>query len=125
MDKKNRINIPGYIVLLFLGLLCIVILFYSFATGFSGGILGVAADYVFTPMQEGLSNAGSAISHTVDSHREKEKLMAENERLTKRVNELESRLTRLPEHASLLKALVTGLRPLLLIKAVLTVSKKT
>lgn len=93
MDKKNRINIPGYIVLLFLGLLCIVILFYSFATGFSGGFLTVAADYVFAPMQEGLSNAGSGISHAVDSHREKEKLLAENESLTKRVNELESKLT--------------------------------
>lgn len=93
MDKKNRINIPGYIVLLFLGLFCIVILFYSFATGFSGGFLTVAADYVFAPMQEGLSNAGSGISHAVDTHREKEKLLAENESLTKRVNELESKLT--------------------------------
>ena len=93
MDKKNRINIPGYIVLLFLGLFCIVILFYSFATGFSGGFLTVAADYVFAPMQEGLSNAGSGISHAVDTHREKEKLLAENESLTRRVNELESKLT--------------------------------
>lgn len=93
MDKKNRINIPGYIVLLFLGLFCIVILFYSFATGFSGGFLTVAADYVFAPMQEGLSNAGSGISHAVDTHREKEKLLAENDSLTKRVNELESKLT--------------------------------
>ncbi|MCI6648552.1 MAG: rod shape-determining protein MreC [Lachnospiraceae bacterium] len=93
MDKKNRINIPGYIMLLFLGLFCIVILFYSFATGFSGGFLTVAADYVFAPMQEGLSNAGSGISHAVDTHREKEKLLAENESLTRRVNELESKLT--------------------------------
>lgn len=93
MDKKNRINIPGYAVLLFLGLLCIVILFYSFATGFSGGPLSTIADYVFAPMQEGLSNAGGAISHGIDEHREKEKLLAENERLTARVNELESRLT--------------------------------
>ena len=93
MDKKNRINIPGYIVLLFLGLFCIVILFYSFATGFSGGFLTVVADYVFAPMQEGLSNAGSGISHAVDTHREKEKLLAENESLTRRVNELESKLT--------------------------------
>ena len=80
-------------MLLFLGLFCIVILFYSFATGFSGGFLTVAADYVFAPMQEGLSNAGSGISHAVDTHREKEKLLAENESLTRRVNELESKLT--------------------------------
>lgn len=93
MDKKDRINIPGYVVLLFLGLLCIVILFYSFATGFSGGPVSTIADYVFAPMEEGLSRAGSVISHGIDEHRQKEKLLAENERLTARVNELESKLT--------------------------------
>jgi len=93
MDKKNRINIPGYVVLLFLGLLCIVLLFFSFATGFSGGPVSALADYVFTPMQEGLSNAGGAISHGIDSRREKKQLLAENKRLNNKVNELESKLT--------------------------------
>lgn len=93
MEKKNRINIPGYAVLIFLGLLCIVILFYSFATGFSGGPISVLADYVFAPMQEGLGHAGGAISHGIEEHTEKEKLLEENKRLTSRVNELESRLT--------------------------------
>ncbi|MCI7468311.1 MAG: rod shape-determining protein MreC [Lachnospiraceae bacterium] len=93
MNKKDRINIPGYVVLLFLGLLCIVILFFSYATGFTGGPLQSVADYVFAPMQQGLTAAGSGISHTVEEHTEKKKLLEENKRLEARVTELESRLT--------------------------------
>ncbi|MQN00648.1 MAG: rod shape-determining protein MreC [Lachnospiraceae bacterium] len=44
-------------------------------------------------MQEGLSNAGGAISHGIDSRREKKQLLAENKRLNNKVNELESKLT--------------------------------
>jgi rod shape-determining protein MreC len=93
MNKKDRINIPGYVVLLFLGLLCIVILFFSYATGFTGGPLQSVADYVFAPMQQGLTAAGSGISHTVEEHTEKKKLLEQNKRLEARVTELESRLT--------------------------------
>ena len=93
MSKKDRINIPGYVVLLFLGLLCIVILFFSYATGFTGGPLQSVADYVFAPMQQGLTAAGSGISHTVEEHTEKKKLLEQNKRLEARVTELESRLT--------------------------------
>lgn len=93
MNKKDRINIPGYVVLLFLGLLCIVILFFSYATGFTGGPLQSVSDYVFAPMQQGLTAAGSGISHTVEEHTEKKKLLEQNKRLEARVTELESRLT--------------------------------
>lgn len=93
MNRKDRINIPGYVVLLFLALLSIVILFFSFATGFTGGPLQAVADYVFTPMQQGLSTAGSTISHGIEEHTEKKKLLARNKQLEARVTELESRLT--------------------------------
>ena len=93
MNKKDRINIPGYVVLLFLTLLCIVILFFSYATDFAGGPLQTLADYVFLPMQQGLTAAGSGISHGIAEHTEKEKLIEQNKKLEERVTELESRLT--------------------------------
>ena len=93
MNKNNKINIPGYVVLLFLGLLCIVILFFSYATGFSGGPLQTVADYVFAPMQQGLSAAGSGISNRIEEHTSKKELLEQNKKLEARVTELESRLT--------------------------------
>ncbi|MDD6381052.1 MAG: rod shape-determining protein MreC [Lachnospiraceae bacterium] len=93
MNNKNKINIPGYVVLLFLGLLCIVILFFSYATGFSGGPLQTVADYVFAPMQQGLSAAGSGISNRIEEHTSKKELLEQNKKLEARVTELESRLT--------------------------------
>lgn len=93
MNRKDRLNIPGYVVLLFLSLLCIVILFFSFATGFTGGPLQVVADYVFAPMQQGLSTAGGAISHGMEEQAQKKALVARNKKLEARVTELESRLT--------------------------------
>ncbi|MBQ1843681.1 MAG: rod shape-determining protein MreC [Lachnospiraceae bacterium] len=44
-------------------------------------------------MQQGLTAAGSGISHTVEEHTEKKKLLEQNKRLEARVTELESRLT--------------------------------
>ncbi|MBO6215746.1 MAG: rod shape-determining protein MreC [Lachnospiraceae bacterium] len=73
-------------------IIAIVLLFISYATGFSGGALKVAADYVFVPMQKGLDTLGSAISVSNADSQSKQELIAENEALEEELKQLRAQL---------------------------------
>ncbi|SDW04743.1 rod shape-determining protein MreC [Lachnospiraceae bacterium KHCPX20] len=105
MNRRDKINIPSHFVLLTLLIFCIALLFFSYATGFSGGPLQTVADYVFKPMQQGLNSAGEALLHSSEDRKSRKELMAENEQLKNKVTELESRLTNVQLKDSELKRL--------------------
>ncbi len=93
MDRRGGPKVPSRFVLLLLLIFCVMLLFFSYATGFSGGPLKLAADYVFVPMQRGMAGVGNRIYEAMREGRTKRELAIENESLKRRVDELEKRLT--------------------------------
>ena len=93
MDRRGGPKIPSRFVLLILLIFCVGLLFFSYATGFTGGPLKVTADYVFVPMQRGMSGIGNRIYEAMREGRTKRELAIENESLKQQVEELEKRLT--------------------------------
>ncbi len=94
MNRRNsRINIPGSFILIVLTIFCIVLLFINYATGFTGGPLVTAANYLFVPMQRGVDYIGSSISASNEEAKTRSELIEENEQLKATVDELTNRLT--------------------------------
>ncbi|MCR5451214.1 MAG: rod shape-determining protein MreC [Lachnospiraceae bacterium] len=93
MNRRKGINIPSHFVLLFLAVICIGILFFSYASGSFAGPVSVIADYVFMPLQKGMSAVGDKIYDSAKEGESKKELIAENELLKAQVAELQSRLT--------------------------------
>ena len=94
MNRRNsRSSIPGNFILIILTIVCIVLLFINYATGFTGGPLMTVANYVFVPMQQGMDYVGSSISSSNEEAKTKSELLEENEQLRAQVDELTTRLT--------------------------------
>ncbi|MBQ1901326.1 MAG: rod shape-determining protein MreC [Lachnospiraceae bacterium] len=92
MRRRNS-GIPSRFILAFLSILCIVFLFVNYSTGFSGGPLQTVANYIFIPMQKGISYIGSSVSVSSEDAKTKEELISENQALQTQVDELTSQLT--------------------------------
>lgn len=93
--KKKRSGIPSRFIFTFLAILCVVFLFVNFATDFSGGPLRTVANYVFVPMQKGLSVISGKISDSSEASKTKDALLEENEALRAEVDDLTTQLTNL------------------------------
>ncbi|MBR1633697.1 MAG: rod shape-determining protein MreC [Lachnospiraceae bacterium] len=94
MNRRNsRSSIPGNFILIFLTIVCIVLLFINYATGFTGGPLMTVANYVFVPMQRGMDYVGNSISSSNEEAKTRSELLEENEQLRAQVDELTTRLT--------------------------------
>ena len=91
--RRNKNRIPSKYVLFILTILCVVLLFFNYATGFSGDFLQSVANYIFVPMQDGLNYIGDRISVSNSDAQTKEELIAENEQLKSQVEELQTDLT--------------------------------
>ncbi|MCR4998480.1 MAG: rod shape-determining protein MreC [Lachnospiraceae bacterium] len=94
MMRGSRSGIPSKFILIILGIISVVFLFISYATGFSGGPLQVVADYVFIPMQRGIDLIGSSISVSSADAKTKQELVDENEALQAEVERLTNQLTK-------------------------------
>ncbi len=92
MRNKNKVSIPSKYLLTILAILCIVLMFLSYSTGFNGGPLNVAANYIFVPMQKSIDFVGNFISLSNSDYRTREELEEENAKLQERVDELNNRL---------------------------------
>lgn len=103
--NRNKFNVPSHFVLLTLLIVCVAVLFFSFATGFAGGPLQAAADFIFAPMQKGINSAGGQIYKQTELMQSKRELQAENEELSSRVSELETKLTNMQLQESELERL--------------------
>ena len=94
MSKRGQRNpIPGSFILISLTIICIVLLFVNYATGFSGGPLMTLAGYVFVPMERGIDYVGGFISASSEEAKSRNELLAENEALRNQVDELTAKVT--------------------------------
>ena len=91
--KGNRTSIPGNFILITLTIICIVLLFINYATGFAGGPLMTVANYIFIPMQRGIDFVGNSISSSSEDAKTRSQLLAENDQLHAQVDELTTRIT--------------------------------
>lgn len=88
MKKNGKSVFPSKYVLAIMTIACIIILFVSYATDFSGGPLKTVANYLFIPMQKGLNYIGSSITANKDDIKTKEQLIEENEALRAEIERL-------------------------------------
>ncbi len=91
-QRKAGGGIPSKYLLTIMTILCVMILFVSYSTGFSGGPLEVIANHIFIPMQKGIDFIGSTISVSSADTKTKEELIAENEALQSEVDDLNSQI---------------------------------
>ncbi len=92
VKRKNKTTIPAKYILLALSLVCLLLMFGSFAFGWSTGPVGDAASYVFIPMQRGLTTVGNWISDKTYELTNLKNVMKENEELQAQVDALSDEL---------------------------------
>ena len=93
MKRRGKSSFPSKYVLLLLTVICIMLLFAGYATGYAGEPIRTICNYVFVPMQKGLDYVGESISINSDDTKTKERLIAENEQLQEQIDELSTQLT--------------------------------
>lgn len=96
MKKRNRISIPSKYLFAALSVLCVVMMFASYTTGFAGETLGNVSGYVFVPFEKGINRIGGWVREKRDSLEDLKEAQAKNEELKKQIDELtleNSRLT--------------------------------
>lgn len=91
-QRKAGGGIPSKYLLTILSIFCIMLLFFSYSTGFTGGPLETVANHLFIPMQKGIDFIGSNIAFTSADTKSKEELIAENESLQAQVDELNAKI---------------------------------
>ena len=61
-QRKASGGIPSKYLLMILSIVCIMLLFFSYSTGFTGGPIESLANHIFIPMQKGIDYIGSSIA---------------------------------------------------------------
>lgn len=92
MRRKSKFVLPAKYLLLVLSGVCIVTMLLSFTLNISGGPLNAAAGYVFVPMQEGINKIGVWVTDKADNLKNLSDVMAENEQLRAKIDELTTEL---------------------------------
>ncbi len=90
--KRNRNVIPSKIVLAIMVLVCIILLFASYVSNFTSGPIHTIANYVFVPMQKGIDFIGNTVFLNAEESKTKETLLAENEELKQKVDDLTNQI---------------------------------
>jgi len=85
--KTKKILSSKYLLLILTGV-CISVMLLSFTFNISGGPLNAVAGYVFIPMQNGINHVGGWLSKQADNLEQLSEVMAENDELKKKVEEL-------------------------------------
>ena len=97
MKRKAGNGLPSKYLLTIMSIICIMLLFFSYSTGFTGGPFTVVANYIFIPMQRGIDYLGNAISITSADTKTREELAAENEKLRAEIEDLNTQLNNTQE----------------------------
>ena len=92
-QRKANGGIPSKYLLTILSIICIMLLFLSYSTGFSGGPLETVANHIFIPMQKGIDYIGSTIAISSADTKTRKELVAENEALQAQVEELNAKIS--------------------------------
>lgn len=93
MKRRGKSSFPSKYILLLLTVICIMLLFAGYTTGYAGEPIRTICNYVFVPMQKGLDYVGESISINSDDTKTKEQLIAENAQLQEQIDELSTQLT--------------------------------
>ncbi len=93
MKKKNRFRIKNRHLLAVLSFFCIAAILLSLTTNVNYDPVRNAAGTILLPFQKGINAVGSFLTDTRDSARSKEEILAENEELQQRIDELEEQVT--------------------------------
>ena len=93
MKRRGKSSFPSKYILLLLTVICIMLLFAGYATGYAGEPIRTICNYVFVPMQKSLDYVGESISINSDDTKTKEQLIAENAQLQEQIDELSTQLT--------------------------------
>ena len=88
MQGRKKTNIPSQYILFALTTIAVLLLFFSYATGFTGGVFEEAAAYIFVPMERGITYVTNAASESSKDRASKAQLKEENAALTAQVEEL-------------------------------------
>lgn len=91
-QRKSGSGLPSKYLLTIISIICVMLLFFSYSTGFSGGPLNIVVNYIFIPMQKGIDSIGSAITVSSSDTKTKQELIDENKALQDEVDELNARL---------------------------------
>ena len=92
-QRKAGGGVPSKYLLMILSIICIMLLFFSYSTGFSGGPLLTISNHIFIPMQKGIDFIGSSIAISSADTKTKEELVNENEELQAQVDELQATIS--------------------------------
>ena len=95
--KGEKFTLPGKYLLFILTILCTGMVLLTFNTTIFSGPLGAAAGYVIVPFQEGVSAAGSFLRSRSEELGQIRDLIAENETLRAKIDELTIENTRLQQ----------------------------
>ncbi len=88
MKKKNRMTVPPRFLFAALALLCIGMMYASYATGFAGNTLGQITGYVFVPFERGINSVGGWFRDKSDSLQDLADAQAEKQALQEQVDAL-------------------------------------
>lgn len=88
MKKKNRMTVPPRFIFAALALLCIGMMYASYATGFAGNTLGQITGYVFVPFERGINSVGGWFRDKSDSLQDLADAQAEKQALQEQVDAL-------------------------------------
>ncbi|MBR5637958.1 MAG: rod shape-determining protein MreC [Pseudobutyrivibrio sp.] len=91
-QRKASGGIPSKYLLTILSIICVMLLFFSYSTGFSGGPLETIANHIFIPMQKGIDYIGSTIAISSADTKTRKELVAENEALQAQVDDLNAKI---------------------------------
>ncbi|MBO5371800.1 MAG: rod shape-determining protein MreC [Lachnospiraceae bacterium] len=92
MKRRSKIQFPSKYMLMCLTAICGILIYISFTMNLSGGPLNTVAGYVFIPMQRGINSVGAWIFDKADSLKNLKDVMAENQELQAKVDELTTEL---------------------------------
>lgn len=88
MKKKNRFSIPPNYIFAALAVLCIVMMFASYVTGFAGVTLGRVSGYLFVPFERGINAAGGWMREKKDTLEDLTETQEKNRALQSQVDDL-------------------------------------
>lgn len=86
--KGEKFTLPGKYLLFILTLLCVGLMILSFSTNLLSAPLSTVGGFLITPLQNGVSKAGSLLSSRADELAQIRSLLKENEELQKQIDEL-------------------------------------
>ncbi len=86
--KKPKITLSSEYVLLIFSILCVVMILLTFNTNMTAGPLRSVASYVLVPLQKGINQVGSVVTGWSEKVVNLNEVVAENEELKEKIDEL-------------------------------------